>query len=87
MVIDEKLKEFSENYLSMSDKELFELRKEMLKHLFAGQINSPNNEERKAFIELIDKELERRYKKQTQNYSLIAIVVSIISLLISIFYK
>jgi len=87
VVYDKKFKEFSENYLKMSDKELFNLRKEMVSYLFAGQSGSQDNEERKSLIELIDKELERRYKRQTIKISILALIISIISLLISIFLK
>jgi len=87
VVHDKDFKEFSERYLKMSDKELFELRKKHIGCLFAGQTGSQDYEERKAIIELIDKELERRYKRQTIKISVIALVVSIISLLISLFLK
>ena len=56
-------------------------------YLFAGQAGSQDNEERKAIIDLIDKELERRFKKRTETISIVAIIISIISFFISLFFK
>jgi hypothetical protein len=82
---DEKFKKFSENYTKWTDKELLEFRREQVRYLFAGEAGSQDNEERKALIELVDKEFERRYKLRTERISVIALIISIISLLISIF--
>lgn len=87
VVHDEKFKKLSENLYKWSDKQLLEFRKEHVAHLFDGQADSPDNEERKALIELVDKELERRFKAKTEIISWIALVVSIISLFISLFLK
>jgi hypothetical protein len=87
VTLDKDFKEFSEHYIKWSDKQLLEFRTRHVQNLFAGQIGSQDNEERKALIELVDKELERRYKTRTQLFSFIAIIISVISLLISIFLK
>jgi len=71
----------------MSEKELLELRKKHMCYLFAGQVGSQDNEERKAIIDLIDRELERRIKKRTETISILAIIISIISFFISLFFK
>jgi hypothetical protein len=82
---DEKFKKFSKNYTKWTDKDLFEFRKEQIYYLFAGETGSQDNEERKSLIDLVDKEFERRYKLRTERISIIALIISIISLLISIF--
>jgi len=82
---DEKFKKFSENYTKWTDKKLLEFRKEQVRYLFAGVAGSQDNEERKALIDLVDKEFERRFKLRTERISIIALIISIISLLISIF--
>ena len=87
VVLDEEFKYLSENYLKMSGKELLELRKKHMRYLFAGQAGSQDNEERRAMIDLIDKELERRFKKRTETISIVAIIISIISFFISLFFK
>jgi hypothetical protein len=56
-----------------------------VRYLFAGEAGSQDNEERKALIDLVDKEFERKYKLRTERISVIALIISIISLLISIF--
>lgn len=87
VTLDEKFKELSKNLHSWSDKKLLEFRKEQVANLFAGYAGSEDNEERKSLIELVDKELDRRYKIRTEKISWIALIVSIVSLLISIFIK
>jgi len=81
---DEKFKKFSENYTKWTDKKLLEFRREQVCYLFAGESGSQDNEERKALIDLVDREFERRYKLRTEIISVIALIISIISLLISI---
>ncbi|MFA5360530.1 MAG: hypothetical protein WC320_00960 [Candidatus Paceibacterota bacterium] len=81
---DEKFKEFSENYRKWSDKELFDFRKKQVQYLFAGMAGSQDQEERKALIELVDKEFEMRFKKKTVTISILALIISFISIIISI---
>jgi len=87
VALDKEFKEFSENYIRWSDKELLDFRKQHVRYLFAGMPGSPNNKAREALIKLVDKELERRYKVETKKISIFALVISVISLLISIFLK
>ena len=87
VTLDKKFEELSRNLYRWSDKKLLNFRKEQIHHLFDGQVESRDNEERKALIELIDKELERRYKRQAITTSWIALIVSIASILISVLSK
>ncbi len=82
--LDEKFREFSENHTKWSDEKLLDFRKEQVKYLFSGMAGSQDNEERKALIELVDKEFERRFKKETVKLSIIALIISFVSLVISV---
>lgn len=84
IALDKKFNELSENYTKWSDKKLLDFRKEQVKYLFVGQAGSQDNEERKALIELVDKEFERRFKKRTFTVSIIALIISFASIIISL---
>ena len=83
VVFDKKFKELSENYTKQSDEKLLSFRSEQVQYLFAGMTGSQNNRKRESLIELIDKELERRFKKRTVTISIIALIISLISIIIS----
>lgn len=84
VVHDEKFKELAMNHDKWNDKKLLDFRRRQVEYLFAGMAGSPDNEEGKALIELVDKEFERRFKKITVTISIIALIISFISIVISI---
>jgi len=81
---DKKFKEFSENYTKWSEIDLLEFRRKQIQDLFAGMAGSQDQEERRALIELVDKEFERRFKRRTVTISIIALIVSFVSIVISV---
>ena len=84
VVFDKQFEEFSKNYTKYSDSELLDFRRDKIKGLFAGEVNSQCYEERKALIELTDKEIERRFKKRTETISVFSIIISVAAIIISI---
>jgi len=75
--------EFKIDLTELSDKKLKKRRHSFVSQLFAGQKGSPDNVEKEALIKEIDIEIEMRFKKGTEKRSNIALIVSIVSLVIS----
>lgn len=75
---------FKKDLTKISDKDLLNWRQKWVERLFAGYATSQDNEEKKALIELSDKEFERRFKKRAEKISIIALVISVISIMIAI---
>lgn len=83
MVVFDSL--FKTDFEKMTDRELLDFRKIQIEGLFHGEKGSSNNVEREALMQIAEKEIEFRFKKKAEERSNVAIVVSVISLLISIF--
>ena len=60
MVVHDNL--FKKDFTKMNDRELAELRKKQVSHLFDGYKGSVDNVERERLIEEIDIERELRFK-------------------------
>ncbi len=75
---------FKTDLTKMSDQDLLNWRQEWVGRLFAGYATSQDNEEKKALIELADKEFEKRFKKRAETVSIVALVVSVVSIMIAI---
>lgn len=76
--------EFQVDLTKLSDKELQQRRLKFVRGLYNGYKGSIDNEEKESLIKEIDIEREFRFKKNTENRSNWALLISVISLLISI---
>lgn len=77
--------EFKIDLTTLSDDELKERRLKFVGGLYDGYKGSVDNEEKESLIKEIDVEREFRFKKHTETRSNWALLLSVISLLISIF--
>lgn len=77
--------EFKKDLTKLSDKELSEFRKTHVSNLFNGYKGSIDNVEREALIREADIEIEMRFKKKAETRSNIALLVSVIALILSLF--
>lgn len=76
--------EFQKDLTKLSDKELQERRLRFVSGLYNGEKGSRDNVEKESLIQEIDIEREMRFKKSAQTRSWWALLISVISLLISI---
>lgn len=77
--------EFKIDLTKLSDQELQERRLKFVSGLYNGYKGSIDNEEKESLIKEIDAEREFRFKKNTENRSNWALLISVVSLLISVF--
>lgn len=77
-------KEFKVDLTKLSDLELQKRRQRFTCGLYDGYKGSPDNFEKESLIKEIDIERELRFKRKAENRSNLALLISVISLLISI---
>lgn len=78
-------KEFEIDLTGLTDEELKQRRLKFVSGLYNGYKGSVDNEEKESLIREIDVEREFRFKKHTENRSNWALLISIVSLVISAF--
>ena len=76
--------EFKINLARLSDEELQQRRLKFVGGLYAGYKGSIDNVEKESLIKEIDIERETRFKRNADNRSKWALLISVISLVISI---
>jgi hypothetical protein len=76
--------EFKIDLTKLSDKRLQERRLNLVSGLFNGYDGSIDNIEKRALIQEIDIERERRYKRAAETRSNLALLISVTALGISI---
>ena len=77
--------EFIIDLTKLSDKELQARRLKFVSGLYSGDKGSRDNVEKESLIQEIDTEREMRFKKNAESRSNLALLISIVSILISIF--
>lgn len=77
--------EFKKDLTKLSDKELQKRRLKFVSGLYDGDKSSRDNVEKESLIQEIDTEREMRFKKNAENRSNLALLISVISLLISLY--
>lgn len=76
--------EFAKDLTKLSDRELHDRRLHFVSSLFNGYDGSNDNVEKRELIREIDVERERRFKKNTEKNSWLALIISTIAILVSI---
>lgn len=77
--------EFKIDLTKLTDKELQARRFKFVSGLYNGEKGSRDNVEKESLIQEIDIEREMRFKKNAENRSNWALLISVISLIISIY--
>jgi hypothetical protein len=76
---------FKTDFEKMNDRDLLNFRKTQIENLFNGDKGSRAHAEREALIQIAEKEIEFRFKKKAEERSNIALLISTVSLLLSMF--
>ncbi len=76
--------EFKIDLRKLTEDELMERRYRFFSGLYNGYEGSIDNVGKKALIEAIDRELDRRHKKSDNKRASIAVAISVIALLLSL---